>query len=103
MGDAPLESANAGADSLIDRAGIIRLKNFRLNDDVLLLVSNQRATRWLADGFGVLANQGVGSEAMVIGNGDAVCSPDNIEIRFAVIADFAESRLIEDEPNKFSW
>ena len=103
MRDEPSDSESAGVDSCTGIAQIIRLKNFKMNDDVLLLVSNQRATRWLADGFGLLASQGVGSEAMVVGNGELVGSPDHIEIRFSVIADSAESRLIEGQPNRFSW
>ncbi len=83
------------------RAAIIRLKNFKMIDDVLLLVSNQEATRWLADGFGFLASKGVGNEAVVVGNGEPVGSPENIEIRFSVVGDSAESRLIENKRNKF--
>jgi hypothetical protein len=41
--------------------------------------------------------------AVVVGNGEPIGSPDNIEIRFSVIADAAESRLIENKRNKFSW
>ncbi len=88
----------------MDSAAIIQLRNFKSNDDdVVLLVSNEGATNWLADGSCCLARRVAGKEAMVIGNGTPIISPENIEIRFAIIESGSRSRLIECEPNKLFW
>lgn len=89
--------------SYMERASVIRLKDFKWDADTLLIISDRNSSTWLADSFERLAVTTSDEDAsMTIGDGDPVLSPDGIQIRIGVIKS-SDDGLKEQEPNKFSW
>jgi hypothetical protein len=88
----------------MEKASVIRLKNFKWDDDTLLIISNRDSSTWLADNFQKLAiAANAGDASMTIGNGEPIGSPDGVEISVRVADGEADNRLEEHDRNKFFW